>query len=323
MIKDTEFAYAVARVRSNEYKLLSSAVIESLINAKDYKEACKLVSETGYGDIERDGEEKVLALRLKEAFELIYESAPLKSCLDFLLIKNDFHNIKALVKSMATGADVMGMLLKPSVVDTDIIRTALENKTYDEVPLGLGEVLEKAYGIITETMDGQSLEVYLDRMCIEKSVLLAKKSEDEFSIELAKLMSALSDIKIALRCQKTGKDKDFIMSALADCDMLDKDSLCEAALSGEDTLCVYAGKLGFEKLSQSIKEGYGIFEKTCDDMLVELIKPAKYKALGIAPLVAYYFAVDAEIKTLRIILSCKKNGIDIDKIRERVRVLYV
>lgn len=323
MMKDTEFAYAVARIRSNEYKLLPTSVIESLINAKDYKEACKFVSETCYGDIEKDGEEKVLALRLKEAFALIYESAPLKSCLDFLLIKNDFHNIKALIKSMVTGADINGMLLEPSVVDTDVFRTALKNKSYDDVPFGLGIVLKKAYGIVTETMDGQSLEIYLDRMCIEKSVLLAKESEDEFSIKLAKLMSVLSDIKIALRCLRTGKDKEFIMNALADCDMLNKEELCEAVLSGEDALCDFVRKLGFDKLSQSIKESYGVFEKTSDDMLVEIIKPAKYVSLGIAPLVAYYFAVDAEIKTLRIILSCKKNGIDVDRIRERVRVLYV
>ena len=38
MLKDTEFAFAVARVRSNENKLLSSANIESLINASDYKD---------------------------------------------------------------------------------------------------------------------------------------------------------------------------------------------------------------------------------------------------------------------------------------------
>ena len=53
MLKDTEFAYAVARIRSNESKLLSSSVIESLINAHDYSEALKILSEAGYGDFDK------------------------------------------------------------------------------------------------------------------------------------------------------------------------------------------------------------------------------------------------------------------------------
>ena len=42
MLKDTEFAYAVARIRANENKLLGKSVIESLINASSYSEALRI-----------------------------------------------------------------------------------------------------------------------------------------------------------------------------------------------------------------------------------------------------------------------------------------
>ena len=111
------------------------------------------------------------------------------------------------------------------------------------------------------------------------------------------------------------------MNALADIPAFDKKALCEAAL--DDRIASFVSSLGFEKLSEALMSGTAAFEKASDDMLIDMVKDAKYKCLGISPLVAYYFATDAEVKTVRIVLSCKKNGIDNEIIRERVRVLYV
>ena len=323
MLKDTEYAYAVARIRCNEAKLLPSSTVESLINASDYNDALKILSECGYGDFEKYGEDVVLSNRIKEAFELIYKSAPEKSCLDFLIVKNDFHNIKACLKGMIVGADVSKLMLSPSSIDASLLKDALETKDYSKLPSYIADCLKEAYDLITTTMDGQVAEIFIDKKCIEASVYLAKLSKDEFSVSLAILMATLSNIKIALRCLKTGKDKNFIMSALSDVDGVDKQALCSAVLEGEEALCGFVKSIGFELLSESIKNGYAAFEKLSDDMLIEKIRHAKYQCLGISPLVAYYFATDAEVKTVRIILSCKKNGLDIDSIRERVRVLYV
>ncbi len=322
-MKDTEFAYAVARVRSNENKLLSSANVEALINTSDYKEALKLLSDFGYANVEVKGEEAVLSSVLKNAFELIYTSAPDKKCLDFLIVKNDFHNIKALLKCLVVNKSCDNLLLTPSVVDTAVIKSAVETKDYSILPEYLSDTVRKAYELVTLTMDGQQLEIFLDRKCIEASVLLAKESRDDFSLSLANLMCLLFDIKVALRCLKTNKDADFIRSALADCSMLDVERLIEYVLDGEDALCNYVASLGFDSIAHAVRNGYAAFEKACDDLLMEKIKFAKYRCLGIAPLIAYYFAVDAEVKTVRIILSCKKNGIDAESIRERVRELYV
>ena len=322
-MKDTEFAYAVARVRANENKLISSSGIESLINCADYSEAVRLLSEMGYEKLDVLDEEAVLSDVLRRAFELIYTSAPDKSCLDFLVVKNDFHNIKALLKCMVSGKDASSFMLSPSVVDTGLIKEALEQKDFTELPEFLSQTVKDAYELITTTMDGQKLEIFLDKKSLEASVFLAGLSGDEFSAALADYICMISDIKIALRCLKSKKDKGFIMSALADCKLLDKNSLCDAAMSGEDALGLYVKSLGLEAVADSIARGYASFEKTCDDLIMEKIRHAKYMCLGIAPLVAYYFATDAEVKTVRIVLSCKKNGIDSESIRERVRSLYV
>lgn len=322
-MKDTEFAFAVARVRANEYRLLSSNVIESLINASDYKEALRILSDSGYDGIGTDNEDEVLNTVSRRSFDLVYESAPEKSCLDFLVIRNDFHNIKAILKCLYTGTDAEKLYASPCVVEPELVKSAFDSKDYSLLPEYLSETAKRAYELVMKTGDGQSLEIFLDRMCIEASILLAKMTEDEFSINLSLLMASVSNIKIALRCHRTGKSRQFTLDALADGSTLDKAALCDAAMNGQEAISQYIRTEGFEKLCDSIGKGYAAFEKTCDDMIMNSMKSAKYKSLGVSPLIAYYFAADAEVKTVRIILSCKKNGLDNENIRERVRELYV
>ena len=53
------------------------------------------------------------------------------------------------------------------------------------------------------------------------------------------------------------------------------------------------------------------------------IKEAKYKSLTMEPMAAYIYARETEVKTVRIIMSGKINGIDADVIKERLRDAYV
>ena len=48
--QDTDYAYAVARVRSNELKLLTEADTEQLIEAPSYDEAMQKLADSGWGE---------------------------------------------------------------------------------------------------------------------------------------------------------------------------------------------------------------------------------------------------------------------------------
>ena len=65
------------------------------------------------------------------------------------------------------------------------------------------------------------------------------------------------------------------------------------------------------------------FERWCDNRIIRTIKPQKYESFTIGPVVAYVIARLNEIKTARIILSGKLNGLTDESIRERVREMYV
>ena len=49
---DTDYAYAVARVRANELSLLSGADMDQLIDTDSYDSAMQMLSDHGWGELE-------------------------------------------------------------------------------------------------------------------------------------------------------------------------------------------------------------------------------------------------------------------------------
>ena len=320
-MKDTEYAFAVAKIRANENNLIKASALDSAIVAETFKDAIKIFVDAGFSELDEYDVDTALSYRMRRAFNLIYDAAPDKKCLDFLIVKNDFHNLKALLKGLVANVDTGNFLLLPTVNDVDTLKKAVNEKKFDLLSPVFRIAVKEAYDVLTETLDGQSCEAILDRACLETSVLLAKDLGDEFAIKFCERLALLTNFKICLRAIKTGKDEKFYKSAVAD--VCDKQKLIDKALDGIESFKEYVSFCGYGDLAEAVDVSYAAFEKLIDDRMLECVNNAKFTSFGISPLVAYYFASDSETKNVRIVLSCKKNGISSEIIRERVRKLYV
>lgn len=322
-MRETEYAFAVAKIRANENNLLTEADLEGLITADGVEAAQNQLSQLGFADFSDASEDAVLRRREQEAFDLICEIAPDKNLFDFLVVKNDFHNAKAILKSMVTGNDVRSFLLYPCLTQPELFRRAVEEKNPSLLAPVLSDAVFKGYELITATMDAQALDVLLDRLSLEASISLAEQSKEAFSVGLAERIAAAADFRIACRAARMGKDAAFIGSALAGCSLLDTERLTLAALGGDKPLAEYIAQCGFDTLADALSVSDIAFERAADDLLIDYVKNARYQSFGIAPLIGYYIARVSEIKTVRIILSCKRCQMPPERIRERVRKLYV
>ena len=79
----------------------------------------------------------------------------------------------------------------------------------------------------------------------------------------------------------------------------------------------------YAELCSKLDGGFTVFEKSCDDYIMGFMRTAKYKSLTVEPLLAYIYAVETEVKTVRIIVNGKLNNINTDIIKERLRSAYV
>ena len=98
MLKDTEYAYAVAKVRVHEAALLKKTDTERLIAAADAREFFRVLADLGWQEAEEtENLNALLQKRAENCWALLSECAPDAAELQFLIVPNDFHNLKAVL----------------------------------------------------------------------------------------------------------------------------------------------------------------------------------------------------------------------------------
>ena len=321
-MKDTDFLYAAGRIRVLELSLLSKADTERLISAKTYDEAAAMLKSKGY-DINDSNFAPALVEKKNAAWKNILEFLPDISLLDSLIIKNDFHNLKACIKASVKGIDAKSMLITPSVYSPDAIYNAINQRALTDLPECMKDVAIKAIDLLERASNPQLSDAVCDKAAMEEMRRLVKKTKSDILIDIAETFAETANIKTAYRCINAKKDKEFMLYAICDCREFAASKIVDSALSGTDDFMSFLESTKYSDLAPALKADSTEFEKLCDDKLINAAAMGKYTMFGIAPIIGYYLAVNAELTTLRIILSGKLNNTESNIISKRVRELYV
>lgn len=318
------YAYAVASVRVKELGLLSPSQMEQLLAAGDYAGAVRHLRDWGWADA-LDGDDCAGALRgkLVDAWALLQEVAPQPGIFRFLVLKNDYHNLKAAIKATLDGISPDRYYIAPSVYDPGEIGAAVARREFDALPDGMADTAREAYDVLARTGDGQLCDIIVDAATLAAIRRAGRESGYDFLDRLSELMCVSANLKTAARAAKTGKNEDFLSRALCECDTLDKSGLTAAAARGTEQLYAFIAASAYAPAVEALSVSVSAFEKWCDDLITAQLDTARYQFFGPEPLAAYYLAREAEVKSVRILLSGKRNGLAPDAIRERMRNLYV
>ena len=234
-----------------------------------------------------------------------------------------FHNLKAAVKEVCTGKSGANIYYEGTPLSGEELVRIIKEKDYKALPENMQTAAEEAVETLLHSGDGQLCDVIIDRAAMEAIMEAGKASKDEIIRDYAESTVAVANIKIAVRALKTAKSLEFMKRAMAPCGSLNVDALAHAALAGMDSVIEYLSGNGYAEAAEALKEAPSAFERWCDNRIIQTIKPQKSNPFSVGPLVAYVIARENEIKTVRIILTCKQNGLSDDSIRERVREMYV
>lgn len=321
---DKLFLYAVARIRTKELALLSKSDIDQLISCKSEKECLRMLADKGWGTGNDTDSDKLLANERIKTWELMRELVKDMSVINTFLYGNDFHNLKAAIKKVYTNSDLEGIFMPNGTVETELLLKAVREHDFTQIPEYMRECAEEAYQVLFHTGDSQLCEVIIDKAALQTIYKQGMQSGNELLAEYAELKTAFADINIIVRCIRTGKDESFMKRALAECESLDIDRLANAAVNeGFEGVLAYLERTPYADAVTPLRTSMSAFECWCDNRIIELIKPQKYNPFTISPLAAYILARDNEIKTVRILLSGKRNDIPDSAIRERLRDMYV
>jgi V/A-type H+-transporting ATPase subunit C len=320
---DNQYLYAVARIRSKEMNLLDKSDIEQLMNCKSEKECMHILADKGWGRTDDDTAEHMLAAEREKTWDLIRELVEDMSVFNTFLYNNDYHNLKAAIKQVYTDSKQDVIYISHGTIDPVIMLEAVKEHDFNKLPDYMRACAEEAYQVQMHTGESQLCDVIIDRAALDTILAKSRESGNEVLSEYGELRVVVADINIAIRSIKTGKDREFMERAIAECRSLNKQELINSSLDGIEAVYSYLLSTQYADAVDALKESPSAFERWSDNLIIRHISPQKYNPFTLSPLAAYILARDNEIKTIRILLSGKRTEIPDSSIRERLREMYV
>ena len=325
MAKNQIYPYAVARIRMLERTLLTEKNYIQMAEAKNIEDALKILAETGYGECENiDGRnfETLLSEQLSKAYSDIKELVSDEDFMDIFLFKNDYHNLKVLIKSDLTGIDGSEYLIDGGTIPLDDLKSSFSARTYEALPADMTEAVSEAYDVYGRTQNGQMIDIIMDRSAFRDMKRTADKCTNNFVKKYVEYVCDITNLKSFLRIKNMNKPFEAFDDVYVEGGSLSLETY-RAAFAAETPAAGLRNTQYGDLCAAGMPKGFTVFEKLCDNFIMSFIRDAKYQSLTLEPVVAYAYARETEAKTIRIILSGKFNNIDVDIIKERLRDAYV
>jgi len=328
--KPTEYMYSSARLRSLETKILGREEIYRLVDSDGVESLMAVLPEHGFdvvkneaGDILR---EDTLMSALEQGFSELVDMGCVNS-IRFLQYQYDCNNIKAIIKCSARGISPDGMLLPFGSVSIEAAKDAFLNKNYSVFPSAMAKAIVEAEEAFAATANPQKIDFTIDRACFSDMLASAQESDIELAKHLVVCKIDIVNIMQTLRIMRMGLKESA--AALADEVYIEGGSFskrcCVEAISDKESFVQTLFGSNYYPIAQMVSDDapLGSIEKKLDNVYLDLAKRAKSVPFGAEVAIGYIFALEYEIKNVRIILAGKDAGLSSDVIRERLRECYV
>lgn len=324
--KDTEYLTISAMLRAREASMLSREKMDRMLAAASYAEAAKLLAECGYEDLSESdaaGIDAALSQRRSAAFTELAGLAAQSEVVDIFRLKYDYHNIKTLVKAAGAGVAGERLLSDCGRVPAAKLSSAVEEERFSDLPADMAAAYGNAKSVLARTSNPQLADFELDRAYFAELAKLAEKTGSEFVRGYVRTLIDSANLRAAVRTVRMGKDREFMLTALVPGGNVDRDTLCQAAESGENLAALYASScleqaaaLGAEAMKGGAMTD---FELACDNAVSVYLARAKTKPFGIEAVAEYLALLESEVTAARMILTGRLAGIEPEVIRERLR----
>jgi len=332
--ENSNFAYAIGRIRAIEKRLLDKGKFDRMIDSKSPEEALKVIAEAGYNESSAfsgniSDYESMLKEEEKRLYALLKEISSNSEVFDIFLLKNDYHNIKVMLKSEFLGIETDNGLLNAGTIPISNMKMVIIDRNFIKLPIYMKESIEEALDNFSKTKDPRQIDLILDSAYYAHIVELSSKSGYIYLKKLVEVMIDMTNIKTYLRIRNLNMTLDLLKKSLIPGGTMEDSVFFSNFGKSLDELLEKTKKTKYynilsEGIESHAKHGsFSKLEKLADDYIINIVKKTKYNTFGIEPLIGYLIAKETEIKNLRIVMVGKINNISNDIIRERLRKSYV
>lgn len=318
------YPYAVSKIKAKEINMLTNKNFEQLVSEKNLDRIVSIIAEKGYNfeSITRiENFEVVLKNEQQMLYKLIRELIDDENFIKIFLLKNDYNNIKLILKSKIQNKEYIENLNQGGLIIQENLIKIMESENYDLLNKKMKEAIIEAKLQYEITKNPYVIDCILDKANFEEMKQISLIINNEFIIKYVENLIDITNIKTFFRIKKMYKNDNVLKIAYISGGTI---SLNELKKNFHEDIENLQGKFGkYNELIEKAINSYENLDIYCDNYIMEYMKESKLKALTIEPIIAYIYAKEMEIKNLRIIFTGKINNINPEKIKERLREAYV
>jgi len=308
-----------------ETRMLTRERLDRMIDARDDGEAVKILAECGYNDsVSLD---EALSQARAETFREISGAVPDPRLAEVFQLKYDYHNVKAILKAQAVGADPERLLLAGGRYAPPDLLDGCRREELRGVSEPFRLAVEQAKTVLEEERDPQKADLVLDRACYAEMAALAKELDSGFLAGYVRLSVDAANLRTAVRVHRMDRDADFLRQALLPGGNVSEQAILAARGEALDEpfragTLAQAAALG----AAAARPGGGpltSFERECDNALTAYLAAARRVPFGEQAVIGYLYAKEQELTAIRAVFAGRAAGLDGDTIRSRLRETYV
>ena len=318
--------FANARAKGKEGNLLSKERLMRMTEAKNLSDAMRILLEVNYAAEFIPEKEDFYSLleeeeRLTAAF--VREAAPKESGIECYFLRNDYHNLKVLFKQKyANLIDIDSLVLPDGNYTFGYLKERFDQNKTDFSPYveKACEQINKAFEVGNGTP--RLIDVVLDKALYDDINSRLGKNADKYIKQYFRANADLTNVLSYLRAEKIGAGGNFFAEGF-----IEGGSITEKEFLGfsgdKNKLSNYLEGSYLKEFADKVSsDDFAAYETAQDEYLLKIFSVNKTDMFSVAPILGYYLAKLNEIKVIRVVLVCIKNGVPEDQMKKRVRELY-
>ena len=323
--EDWRYAYQTAKVRVLELVMIPRGTFVDMANAGSFAEAAELLAGTDYTIDANAGSQQIEQMLVNcrtQSRQLFADLIMDEGVLTFLRAREDFANMKLAIRRVVTERPLGLDYSNEGNVPAEEFEEIFEQENYERFPEYLQDAVEAAVLGYYEKKDIRRIDYEIDRVEAAWRLQQAQDIRSTFAVSIVRLRIDLGNIRTMLRLKMAGREEEtsfFIPGGF-----VDTEKCVQGLEAGYEAIpALFFATPYYELLETAIpylrsEESFLKLEKECEDFVKGFLKTSRSIAAGPQPVVAYFLMKEAEIRTVRMMLTGKKNGLTAKLLLDRL-----
>ncbi len=292
--RDTEFTYAVAKVKALLAWAPDEMFFKRLSDAATKEDALSLMREQGY---QGESAAEMTETEMEKTYAFLRCVSPSKEYIDIFSLRRDCHNLKVLLKAEFSERDGAALLLDGGCFTTEFLQKAISEKNFSALG-ALGNAAKDAWELLAAGMPREA-DCCLDAATFAEMLNLARLSQKPILTDLVVTVIDLGNLQAFLRILHRGESLELLQTSF-----LSGGTVSLSLLLSPKTPEEILQRTKYRELSAYVKDVDAFFREG-QQYLDKILKRARWESFGVGPLVSYLFFKEQEATRCRQILARK------------------